>query len=98
MDRIRFLTDIHEVFDMYHSSHYYDPDPRCKCSMIEYIKTEFDAEERQEMMKRLERCHCCSRHSHYKKVSKPVDPVPESRKVDDCMCNCRHWYRILSAL
>jgi len=88
------MTDINDVFAMYYSSHHFDRG----YSMTEYIRDEYDKEDRQELLNRLERCQCCSRHRHYKEVKhKPADPVPESR-VDKCGCECRHWYRIISTL
>ena len=38
-------------------------------------------------------CRCCSRHSHYKTLPKPNDPVPESKRICNCSCPCRHLYR-----
>lgn len=85
------ITNINDVFAMYYSSHHFDRG----YSMVEYIRDEYDKEDRQELLNRLERCRCCSRHSH-KKINHKPDPVPESKKV--CACECRHWYRIISTL
>ena len=71
-------TNINDVFAMYYSSHHFDRG----YSMVEYIRDEYDKEDRQELLNRLERC--CRR------------PVPESK--DTCACECRHWYRIISTL
>ena len=80
------ITNINDVFAMYYSSHHFDRG----YSMVEYIRDEYDKEGRQELLNRLERCRC------YKKVNhKPVDSVPENKKV---ACECRHWHRIISTL
>ena len=63
---------------------------------ILFLKDCYTLKERRSMLGRLRLCHCCSRHSHYKDERwKPVNPVPESKKVETCHCTCRHTYRML---
>jgi hypothetical protein len=68
-----------------------------KKAFIEFVNFRFKDEPwetPQSFAKRLLRCRCCSRHSHYKTLPyKPEHPVPESLCMDECMCNCRHLYR-----
>jgi hypothetical protein len=88
-DELTF-TDIDGVIASFAQSDYCDR----KASVFAlYLRDCFTREERQAMKKRLKRCHCCSRHSHYKHQRfKPADAVPES-KVRECGCNCRHYFR-----
>lgn len=91
MSQIEFKTSIGEVVGEYAASDYVD---RKEINFIYFVKDCYTEEERHELTQRLVRCHCCSRHSHYKEVRyKPDNPVPESKKLEACQCNCRHYYR-----
>jgi len=84
---------IHDIMDEFCNSPYYT---RKASAFIDFLKEYYSLKERREIVGRLRLCHCCSRHSHYKDLPvKPVDPVPESKRVDTCHCNCRHTYRML---
>jgi len=63
---------------------------------IHFLIECYTQEERNAMKRCLLRCHCCSRHAHYKKRTyKPWDPVPES-KTKECLCDCRHYTRVFN--
>ena len=93
MNRIVIETGIEDIIRDYIYSDYCE---RTSSAFVFFLKDCFDQEERDDMMVRLKRCHCCSRHSHYKDISrKPAVPVPESALiVDQCFCNCRHYTRL----
>jgi len=93
MARVVLKTNLEDVMNEYCRSHYHT---RKVSSFITFLKESYTVKKRRKLLGRLQLCHCCSRHSHYKDVPiKPDDPVPESKKVDICHCNCRHWYRVL---
>jgi len=93
MNRVRFRTGISDVVSEYAESDYCDSK---EYVFVLFIQDCYTQEERNEMKQRLIRCHCCSRHSHYKDVKyKPEDAVPES-KVHECNCNCRHYTRMFT--
>jgi hypothetical protein len=93
MSRIRFSNHIHEMENCFHSTCF--PLTMSTYALIEYMKKEFCEEDHRFYAKAFLRCRCCSRHSHYKDIPKPEDPVPESRPNFEayCNCSCRHWYR-----
>lgn len=69
---------------------------RKESDFVHFLTDGFTQAERSDMLVRLKRCHCCSRHTHYKNVPfKPADAVPESKKVE-CFCNCRHYTRLFA--
>ena len=63
----------------------------------QYLMQEYTYEEKKQIKNYLDRCRCCSRHSHYKKNPKATYPVPESR-VRECNCRCRELSRRLGRL
>jgi hypothetical protein len=90
-EQIELLTDISETISAFCDSDYWD---RKTIAYICFLKECYTMDERIEFSKRLLRCNCCSRHSHYKTVSfKPTNPVPESTNHKNCGCNCRFMYR-----
>ena len=90
MRDIVFETTLEEEIDMFRNSEYAG---RHFQYFILFMEDCFTQEERTNAAKKLLRCHCCSRHSHYKHLNhKPQDPLPESKKKE-CHCYCRHLYR-----
>jgi len=91
--KVKLVTTIHDVVDEFCDSDYHD---RKASAFILFVKDCYTLKERRKLLGRLRLCHCCSRHSHYKDMPyKPSDPVPESKKVETCHCNCRHTFRML---
>ena len=87
-----WFYDATQELENSHSSSDY---PQYRVDIVSYIE-ERPTVEKREYVKYLKRCRCCSRHSHYKTDTKPDDPVPESKLVHPCHCNCRSYCRILS--
>jgi hypothetical protein len=86
---IEFETTLKEEIELYRTG----PHFRSHYAYFYYfLEHEFNKEGRNHMAKKLLRCHCCSRHSHYKVNRPPPNPLPESKKKE-CDCNCRHIYR-----
>ena len=73
---------------------YYDMRMRKRGEKNAFIDFVNECFKPQSYAKQLLRCHCCSRHSHYKALPyKPQHPLPESLYIQECLCNCRHLYR-----
>jgi hypothetical protein len=94
MAQIEFPENsICDVVDAYVDSEYCDRKESC---FVLFLRDCYTVEQRRGFAKRLLRCQCCSRHTHYKTIPfKPADPVPESKKMETCYCPCRHYYRLL---
>ena len=92
--RYWFYDAAKELEQSYYSSDY----PRSRGSkegpFVTYVQECYPAEDKLDYAKYFKRCRCCSRHSHYKTQPKPSNPVPESKRVDNCYCKCRHYARI----
>jgi hypothetical protein len=70
--------------------------------LVEYLQETYDEEQLRQYSLHMKWCRCCSRHSHYKNVPKPADPLPESKRVYknghlECACKCRHLYRLFKS-
>lgn len=78
------MTRIDDIVSAYVASDYCD---RKESVFVLFLKDCYTQEERNEMMKRLLRCHCCSRHSHYK-------DNPDVPSIRECKCHCRHYARL----
>ena len=90
--RLYFYDAAKELEASYYSSDY--PQLRGGNPFVRYVRESYSAEDKLDYAKYFKRCRCCSRHSHYKTIRKPANPVPESNDIQLCHCKCRHYARI----
>ena len=90
--RYWFYDAAKELEQSYYSSDY--PQLRGGNPFVRYVRESYSAEDKLDYAKYFKRCRCCSRHSHYKTLPKPLHPLPESKRVGLCYCKCRHYARI----
>lgn len=64
---------------------------------LTYVQECYTLEDQLDYAKYFNRCRCCTRHSHYKTLAKPLNPLPESKKIHKCYCKCRHLSRFFYA-
>ena len=69
-------------------------------SLTSYIGYVYPRKDILEMYYQYKKCHCCTRHSHYKPdiIRKKVNKKPRNSyytTTEDCLCDCRHMTRHL---
>ena len=69
-------------------------------NILEYFRDEYTAQELIDYSRYVNRCKCCTRHSHHKPYLECVDgvqhvqiPVRPTHEEKDCECSCRHIAR-----
>ena len=78
---------IRQMIADYASSDYYDPKAYV---FVLFLQECYTQEQRDEVMKGLLNCECCSHHQHKELRHKSCGDVT----VKGCKCNCRHYARL----
>jgi len=97
-----FRVWFYDAADELETSYYISEYPRYRGGtqdnpFLSYVLECCTLEHQLNYAKCFKRCRCCSRHSHYKTEAKPLNPLPESKKMEKCHCKCRHYSRIFQS-